>query len=73
MQQVSESRSQIALGPEKIAYVVTRENVVPSQTPSMVGWRGRLFSFLFRNARQISDTFQIPPQQLIEIDPHVGI
>jgi KUP system potassium uptake protein len=39
----------------------------------MMLWRGRIFSWMLRNAQPASDYFQLPPNRVIEIGTQVSI
>jgi KUP system potassium uptake protein len=41
--------------------------------PSMAAWRTNLFGFLFRNGMRITDRFNLPPNQTLEIARHIEI
>jgi KUP system potassium uptake protein len=54
--------------PMKTTYFLGREALVVSRDRGgMVGWRKRLYTFLFNNAVSPTDFFRLPPDRVVEI------
>jgi len=55
-------------------FIGSRDLVSRDKThPSMQVWRTNLFAFLFRNGMRITDRFNLPPNQTLEIARHIEI
>ena len=56
------------------SFFLSRETVVPvSRASGMLPWRERLFSAMARNARNVTDFFNIPPNRVVELGTRVEI
>ena len=53
--------------PAETTYYLGRENLIPSGTKPLAGWRKRLFIFMQRNARPATEFFGIPPNRVVEL------
>jgi KUP system potassium uptake protein len=55
------------------SFFLSRIRVISSEEPGMAGWRERLFAAMVRNAANVTDYFQIPPNRVVEFDLRVNI
>jgi len=55
------------------SFFLSRLTVQPAPRSGMMLWRGRMFSWMLRNAQPASDYFQLPPNRVIEIGTQVSI
>ena len=53
--------------PSETTYYLGRENLIPTGTRPLAGWRKRLFIFMQRNARPATEFFGIPPNRVVEL------
>jgi KUP system potassium uptake protein len=53
--------------PSETTYYLGRENLIPTGTKRLAGWRKRLFIFMQRNARPATEFFGIPPNRVVEL------
>jgi len=53
--------------PTETTYYLGRENLIPTGTKPLAGWRKRLFIFMQRNARPATEFFGIPPNRVVEL------
>ena len=53
--------------PSETTYYLGRENLIPTGTKPLAGWRKRLFIFMQRNARPATEFFGIPPNRVVEL------
>jgi KUP system potassium uptake protein len=53
--------------PAETTYYLGRENLIPSGSKPIAGWRKRLFIFMQRNARPATEFFGIPPNRVVEL------
>ena len=53
--------------PAETTYYLGRENLIPTGTKPLAGWRKRLFIFMQRNARPATEFFGIPPNRVVEL------
>jgi KUP system potassium uptake protein len=53
--------------PAETTYYLGRENLIPSGSKPLAGWRKRLFIFMQRNARPATEFFGIPPNRVVEL------
>jgi KUP system potassium uptake protein len=53
--------------PAETTYYLGRENLIPSGTKPIAGWRKHLFIFMQRNARPATEFFGIPPNRVVEL------
>ena len=53
--------------PAETTYYLGRENLIPSGTKPLAGWRKRLFIFMQRNARPATEFFGIPSNRVVEL------
>jgi KUP system potassium uptake protein len=54
-------------------FYIGRANFIASAAGRMGRWSESLFAFLARNSRSVTDTFCIPPAQVVEIDARVDL
>jgi len=54
-------------------FVLGRETILPSSTPSMPLWQEKIFALMNRNAQRPTAFFRIPPNQVIEVGIQVEI
>lgn len=54
-------------------FVLGRETILPSSTPSMPLWQEKIFALMSRNAQRPTAFFRIPPNQVIEVGIQVEI
>jgi KUP system potassium uptake protein len=61
--------------PLETSYFMSREKIVPSVTAKNVveRWRDRLFTAMARNAGSVTDFFNIPANQVVELGTRVGL
>jgi KUP system potassium uptake protein len=53
--------------PSETTYYLGRENLIPTGTKPLAGWRKRLYIFMQRNARPATEFFGIPPNRVVEL------
>ena len=53
--------------PSETTYYLGRENLIPSGSKPIAGWRKHLFIFMQRNARPATEFFGIPPNRVVEL------
>ena len=53
--------------PSETTYYLGRENLIPTGTKPLAGWRKRLFIFMQRNARPATEFYGIPPNRVVEL------
>ena len=58
---------------DEITYFVGRETLLSTEGSTMSPWRGKLFAFMSRNARQPTHYFSIPSEKVIEIGAQVNL
>ena len=63
----------LPLNPMETSYFLSRETLLPSNTPGMAPWREYLFSWLMRSAASPLDTFRLPPNRVIELGQQIRI
>jgi KUP system potassium uptake protein len=63
----------LPLNPLETSYFLSRETLLPSNTPGMAPWREYLFSWLMRSAASPLDTFRLPPNRVIELGQQIRI
>jgi KUP system potassium uptake protein len=67
-------KSKCPIYPEHALYFTERDFVVArKQKPRLARWRRRLFSFLYRNAVQPSDRFNIPAEDFVQISREIEV
>jgi KUP system potassium uptake protein len=54
-------------------YFVSRETVIPVDTPDMVIWRKHLYAWMTRNASGAAEFFQLPRNRVVELGAQVEI
>ncbi|HEX4522080.1 MAG TPA: potassium transporter Kup [Casimicrobiaceae bacterium] len=64
----------LQVDPMRVSYFLSREKIVPGTTAKgVVRWRDRLFVTMARNAGSITDFFNIPTNQVVELGTRVEI
>ena len=53
--------------PSETTYYLGRENLIPTGSKPLAGWRKRLFIFMQRNARPATEFYGIPPNRVVEL------
>jgi KUP system potassium uptake protein len=59
--------------PEQVVYVLGRETMVTTPRGQMVHFIEHIFAFLSRNARNATDYFRIPPEQVVELGTQIDL
>ncbi|OHC83190.1 MAG: potassium transporter Kup [Rhodospirillales bacterium RIFCSPLOWO2_12_FULL_67_15] len=54
-------------------YFLSRETVIPVDTPDMVIWRKYLFAWMTRNASGAAEFFQLPRNRVVELGAQVEV
>lgn len=65
------ARHGLVLEPMRTSYFLGRERVIASRGGGMAVWRERLFGAMTRNARNATDFFRLPPNQVVELGSQV--
>jgi KUP system potassium uptake protein len=65
----------LQIEPLEVSYFMSREKIVPSVTAknSLERWRDKLFTAMARNAGSVTDFFNIPANQVVELGTRVGL
>ena len=63
----------MGIDPMTATYILSRDNIVPSENPKMARWREKLFVFMKRNARDAASYFGLPPNRVVELGMQVEI
>jgi KUP system potassium uptake protein len=65
----------LQLDPREVSYFLSREKIVPSTVGKrgLVRWRDSLFAAMARNAGNVTDFFNIPPNRVVELGTRVQI
>jgi KUP system potassium uptake protein len=64
----------LELNPMETSFFLSRETIVPAEgKPGMALWRERLFAAMARNARSVTDFFNIPTNRVVELGTRVEI
>jgi len=65
----------LQIEPAELSYFMSREKIVPSAVAKNVfaRWRDRIFAAMARNAGSVTDFFNIPANQVVELGTRVGI
>ncbi|HCM39177.1 MAG: hypothetical protein A2X97_11320 [Bdellovibrionales bacterium GWA1_52_35] len=63
----------LELNINELAFVLGRETVLGTGSTRMMAWQKRLFIFMARNARPVSDYFGMPPDRVVEVGMQVEI
>jgi KUP system potassium uptake protein len=64
----------LQLDPMQVSYFLSREKIVPGTgEKGLARWRDRLFSAMARNAGSITDFFNVPTNQVVELGTRVEI
>jgi KUP system potassium uptake protein len=61
------------IDPEKVAYILSDNTLIPGPGVGMSLWRKRLFAFLSRNALRPSPFFRLPVNRVIEIGMQIRL
>jgi KUP system potassium uptake protein len=57
----------------QITYFVSRETVIPVDTPDMIIWRKHLYAWMTRNASGAAEFFQLPRNRVVELGAQVEV
>jgi KUP system potassium uptake protein len=64
----------LQLDPMQVSYFLSREQIVPrSNETGFARWRDRVFAAMARNAGSITDFFNVPTNQVVELGTRVEI
>jgi KUP system potassium uptake protein len=63
----------LAVPVEATTFFVGRETLFATERPGMPLWRERLFALMSRNTPRITTSFNIPPEQVIEIGAQIEL
>ncbi|MEO8134135.1 MAG: potassium transporter Kup [Betaproteobacteria bacterium] len=64
----------LQLDPMDVSYFLSREKIVPmAGTGGIDAWRDRIFAAMARNARSITDFFQIPTNRVVELGTRIEL
>jgi KUP system potassium uptake protein len=64
----------LQLDPMQVSYFLSREQIVPgSSETGFARWRDRVFAAMARNAGSITDFFNVPANQVVELGTRVEI
>jgi KUP system potassium uptake protein len=58
---------------KELVYVLGHETFVEQESGEMNRYQQGIFSFLSRNARNATDYFKLPPDQVIELGTHIDL
>ncbi|HSV29986.1 MAG TPA: potassium transporter Kup, partial [Candidatus Omnitrophota bacterium] len=51
----------------RVSFFVSRENLIPSEDPSLPPWQERLFVLLTNGSLSATDFFCLPPDRVVEM------
>jgi KUP system potassium uptake protein len=63
----------IPIDPAHTTFYIGRATFIASAAGRMGRWSESVFAFMARNSRSVTDTFGIPPAQVVEIDARVDL
>ena len=63
----------LQLEPLEISYFLSREKIVPAGSHGIAGWRDRVFATVARNARNVTDFFNIPTNRVVELGTRIEV
>ncbi len=64
----------LQLEPMEVSYFLSREKIVPAvDREGMATWRDRIFAAMARNARSVTDFFNIPTNRVVELGTRIEI
>jgi KUP system potassium uptake protein len=63
----------LAFDPMDTSFFLSRETVIPSESPGMAKWLDRVFAWMSRNGARATDYFNIPANRVVELGTHVEI
>jgi len=64
----------LQVDPMRVSYFLSREKIVPgTSAKGVVRWRDRLFVAMARNAGSVTDFFNVPTNQVVELGTRVEI
>lgn len=63
----------LAFNPMETSYFMSRETLIPSETPGMALWREALFSWMSKNAATAMSDFNLPPNRVVELGQQIEI
>lgn len=62
-----------ALDPNRAAFFLSRQTLLPSSKPGMAIWREKLFALMSRNAETPMTYFNLPVHRVVELGSQVEI
>lgn len=63
----------ISIHPREVVFVLGHETFVDANPGNFTGARHAIFSFLSKTARNATDYFKIPPEQVVELGAHIDL
>ena len=64
----------LQLEPLEVSYFLSREQIVPAgSSHGIAGWRDRIFATVARNARNVTDFFNIPTNRVVELGTRIEV
>lgn len=64
---------QFGFEPRHATYFLGKETILATELPGMRLWRERLFVLMHRNATSAAESFNLPPDTVVEVGVHVPI
>ncbi len=64
---------EISIHPREVVFVLGHETFVDANPGNFTGARHAIFSFLSKTARNATDYFKIPPEQVVELGAHIDL
>jgi KUP system potassium uptake protein len=58
---------------EDTTFFLSRETIIPSDTPGMWLWREKLFAYMSRNAQRATAFFKLPANRVVELGMQIEI
>jgi len=55
------------------SFFLSRQTLVPTQSPGMALWREKLFAAMSRNAASATDYFNIPTNRVVELGTRIEL
>jgi KUP system potassium uptake protein len=64
----------LQIDPMEVSYFLSREKIIPGAQPGgMARWRDSVFAAMARNAGNVTDYFNIPPNRVVELGTRIDI
>ena len=70
---ICHSKYQIVFELMDTSFFVSKQTIIPSETPNISLWREWLFAWMSRNAVRATDYFNIPPNRIVELGSQIEI